>query len=74
MRGLVPVRHGGREGPWPYLGSAEERGCVREAAGGGEGHSLLQELLQVRRAGLGLRLRQALPQPEAGGQRLQRDP
>lgn len=74
VRGLAPVGHGGRQGPWPYLGSAEERGRVREAAGGGEGHSLLQELLQVRRAGLGLRLRQALPQPAAWGERLQRDP
>lgn len=72
MRGLAPQRHGGQEGP--YLGSAEERGSLREAAGGGEGHSLLQELLQLRRAGLGLRLRQAVPQPAAWGARLRRDP
>lgn len=52
-----------------YLGSAEERGSAREAAAGGEGHSLLQELLQLRRAGLGLRLCQGFPQPAGWGAR-----
>lgn len=70
--GLAPQQR--REQGGPYLGSAEERGSVREAAGGGEGHSLLQEPLQLRRAGLGLRLRQALPQPAAWGAGLQREP
>lgn len=72
-RALAPRQRREQEGPWRYLGSAEERGRVREAAGGGEGRSLLQELLQLRRAGLGLGLCQALPQPEAWGARLQRE-